>query len=127
MLETVKGLITQGALVWSGEILSVVSMLTSDHGWHHTDGSHFCFFLFALELVQFPSGGLLLDFQGRLWIQQIVKIHCRVSALHVIAAAANVDNLSIISNRRRRRFRTSKKIFEGEVRKMGYGSKSQLW
>jgi hypothetical protein len=88
MLETVKGFIAQRALVWSGQILSVVSMLTSNHGWHHTDGSHFCFFLLTLELVQFPSGGLLLDFQVRLWIQQTIKIHCRLSALHVIAAAA---------------------------------------
>jgi hypothetical protein len=108
MLETVKGLIAQRALVWSGQILSVVSMLTSNHGWHHTDGSHFCFFLLALELVQFPSGGLLLDLQVRLWIQQTIKIHCRLSALHVIAAAANVDNLSINGGR----FRTSKKLVE---------------
>jgi hypothetical protein len=62
MLETVKGLFAQRALVRSGQILSVVAMLTSNHGWHHTDGSHFCFFL-TLDLVQFPSGGLLLDLQ----------------------------------------------------------------
>jgi hypothetical protein len=88
MLETVKGLIAQRALVRSRQVLSVVSMLTSNHGGHHTDGSHFCFFLLALELVQFPSGGLLLEFQVRLWIQQIIKIYRRRSALHVIAAAA---------------------------------------
>jgi hypothetical protein len=117
MLETVKGLIAQRALVWSGQILSVVSMLTSNHGWHHTDGSHFCFFLLALELVQFSSGGLLLDLQVRLWIQQTVKIHCRLSALHVIAAAAKVDNLWIISTVDGGRFRTSKNYLTGRISK----------
>ena len=124
MLETVKGLIAQRALVWSGQILSVVSMLTSNHGWHHTDSSHFCFFLLALELVQFPSGGLLLDLQVRLWIQQTIKIHCRLSALHVMAAAAKVDKLSIISNGGR--FRTSKIIGVEELRKMSR-YEDKLW
>jgi hypothetical protein len=112
MLETVKCLIAQRALVWSGQILSVVLMLTSNHGWHHTDGSHFCFFLLALELVQFPSGGLLLNLQVRLWIQQTIKIHCRLSALHVIAAAANVDKPVDNFYRRRRAIPNVKKLFE---------------
>lgn len=42
MLETVEGLVTQRALVGSGQVLAVLARVLTVHhrGWHHADGGH---------------------------------------------------------------------------------------
>jgi hypothetical protein len=87
MLETVEGLITQRALVRSWEILSVLSEVVGHARHAHGCSGHF-FLLSLMDLGQLSPGCFLFSFQGRLWIQQTVKIHSRGCALHVIAAAA---------------------------------------
>jgi len=72
MLETVEGLIAQRALVWTREVLSVLSMLGPHHIRLHHNGGHFFFvlsLLLRLDLGQFPPGSFLFLLQRCLWIQ----------------------------------------------------------
>lgn len=83
MLESVKGLFAERALVGTGEILTLFLVGASDHGGHHADGRHLCFTLLTLNLSQLDPGRLLLSLQlgarelcgpvgrsrGRLWVE----------------------------------------------------------
>ena len=63
MLKAVEGLIAEWTLVWSRQILSLVLMLTSDHGGHHADCGHFCFSLLPLDLSQLLSSSFLFSLE----------------------------------------------------------------
>jgi hypothetical protein len=89
MLETVKGLLAEGAFVWAWQILPVV--VPPNHAGHHGDGCHAVFsplpFLFS-NLPQSLAVGCLFCLDDGLLIQKTGNLDGGRCALHVIAAAA---------------------------------------
>jgi hypothetical protein len=72
VLEAVEGLVAERALVGTGEIWSLLAVvsLTTDHLGHHADGSHFGFLLLLSgNLGELCLCGLLLLLQEGLWVQ----------------------------------------------------------
>ena len=63
MLKTVEGLITERTLVRAGQVLSVLAMLASNHGGHHTDSRHFSVSLLLFQKPQFLPRSLLLSLE----------------------------------------------------------------
>jgi hypothetical protein len=76
MLKAVESLIAERTLVWSWQVLTLLLVLTSNHGGHHADGRHFCFaLLLLLDLCQLFASGFLfpLEFGERLGSRGVVS------------------------------------------------------